>query len=408
MRHLKEDFPIFAYKQEKKEPYVYLDSAATTHKPQVVIDAITRFYSQEYATVHRNLYRSSREVTEAYSAVRGKVCRWIHAEHDHEIVFTRGTTAALNLLAISMNDSLIPAGGCVLVSEVEHHANVLSWELACRRRGSHVKKISVDPCGYLNLEHLETLLREGASVVSIAHVNSVTGAIQPLSAIARLVHHYGACLVVDGAQSVAHLPIHVVDDDVDFYVFSAHKIYGPTGVGVLYGKSSLLERLPPVEGGGDMVVVYDPVAPQYQTSPLKFEAGTPPIAAILGLGAALEYLQALPMSVYQQQEDHLTGFLYEQLMTIPGIQVLGPGYGQPRGALVSFKIPNVHAFDLGCLLDVRGISVRTGHQCSQPSMQRWGVGHVVRASLGIYNSQSDVHECIHAIHEVCKQITKYA
>ncbi|WP_348663571.1 SufS family cysteine desulfurase [Chlamydia vaughanii] len=400
---IKEDFPIFANKKLKGESYTYLDSAATTHKPKKVIDAITDFYSFDYATVNRNVYSSSKNITQGYTAVRGKVRQWIQASHDEEIVFTRGTTAALNLLAISANEVLIPQGGVVLVSEAEHHANVLSWEMACRRRGSHVKKISVDDFGYINLEHLEALLKEGASFVSIAHISNVTGCIQPLEEISRLVHKYGAYIAVDGAQGVAHTPINVVGWDVDFYAFSSHKMYGPTGVGVLYGKKELLEKLPPVEGGGDMVAIYHSEHPEFLPSPLKFEAGTPPIASILGLGAAIDYLQALPDSIYQQEED-LTNYLYDELMTIPGIQILGPCQGKPRGALVSSKISGAHPFDLGCLLDLQGIAVRTGHQCSQPAMTRWNMGHVLRVSLGIYNDKEDIEIFMSALRAILARI----
>ncbi|AHK63703.1 putative cysteine desulfurase [Chlamydia avium 10DC88] len=406
-RKIKEDFPIFANKQRQGQPYVYLDSAATTHKPQQVIDAIIRFYSVDYATVHRNVYSSSRLVTEDYTAVRSKVQQWIHATCADEIVFTRGTTAALNLLALSANDIFIPPGGCVLVSEAEHHANVLSWEIACRRRGSQVKKIAVDDCGYIDLDHLESLLREGAAFVSIAHISNVTGAIQPLKEISRLVHDYGAYIAVDGAQGVAHAPVHVVHDDIDFYAFSSHKMYGPTGVGVLYGKKELLEKLPPVEGGGDMVFLYDSHSPEYFPAPLKFEAGTPPIASILGLGAALDYLQNLLLEdaalLYQHEAD-LIRDLYVQLIEIPGIRILGPGFEQPRGALLSFRIAGAHPLDVGCLLDLRGIAIRSGHQCSQPAMKRWDIGHVLRVSLGIYNDQEDIAIFMTALQDILKKV----
>lgn len=406
-KKIKEDFPVFANQQRLGKPYVYLDSAATTHKPQQVIDKITHFYSVDYATVHRNVYSSSRRVTEDYTTVRGKVRQWIRAACDDEIVFTRGTTAALNLLAISANDTLIPSGGCVLVSEAEHHANVLSWEIACRRRGSRVRKVAVDDCGYIDLNHLESLLQEGASFVSIAHVSNVTGAVQPLKEISRLAHYYGAYIAVDGAQGAAHVPIHVVNDDIDFYAFSSHKVYGPTGVGVLYGKKDLLAQLSPVEGGGDMVFRYDSDQPEYFPAPLKFEAGTPPIASILGLGAAVDYLQELlayDVSLLYRHEEKLIHDLYEQLMDIPGIRILGPGYRQPRGALISFRIAGAHPLDIGCLLDLQGIAVRSGHQCSQPAMQRWEVGHVLRVSLGIYNDYEDISIFMAALHDILRKI----
>lgn len=386
---MKEDFPVFRAKQQ--EPYVYLDSAATTHKPQAVIDAITEYYSSSYATVHRTIYRSSRNITEAYQQVREKVQQWIGASSPQEIVFTRGTTSALNLLAIAWNDIWHPGSATVLVSEVEHHAGILSWELACRRRGNHVKTFPVDDQGLVDLEQLENLLREGASLVCVHHVHNVTGCIQPIAEIARLAHAYGAYLVVDGAQGIAHFPVHVVDWDVDFYVFSGHKMYGPTGVGVLYGKKELLEKLPPVEGGGDMIATYDSQAPIFMPPPERFEAGTPPIASILGLGAAVDYLRERSCS----HEGMLTQQLYTELTETPGVHIIGPR-GE-RGALISMTFSDAHVLDVGFLLDCEGIAVRTGHQCSQPTMKRFGVSHVLRTSLGIYNDQQDIEQFLQAL-----------
>lgn len=391
---LKQDFPVF----KGKQPYVYLDSAATTHKPQQVIDTICNFYSNSYATIHRNVYHASQETTEAYYAVRGKARRWIAAAYDQEIVFTRGATAALNLLAISFNDLWSASSGVVIVSEAEHHANLLSWELACRRMGNVVKKVPVDDSGWICLERLEDVLKQGASLVSLSHVSNVSGAIQPLKAIADLAHQYGAYLVIDGAQGVAHIPVNVAESGVDFYVFSGHKMYGPTGVGVLYGRRELLEKLPPVEGGGDMIAIYDPESPQFSEPPLKFEAGTPPIASVLGLGAAFDYLETIPRIVFDH-EQQLTHSLYRELAQIPDIQLLGPGASQPRGSLISLRLPDVHPLDLGYLLDRKGIAVRTGHQCSQPAMQRWNVGYVLRASLGIYNDAGDIAYFLEALQE---------
>ncbi|EPP34521.1 cysteine desulfurase, SufS family protein [Chlamydia ibidis] len=403
MPRIKEDFPIFIAKEKEGVPYVYLDSAATTHKPQQVIDVITDFYTNSYATVNRVVYGASQDVTHSYHGVRDKIARWIGATYGDEIIFTRGTTAALNLLAISANDSLIPPGGVVLVSEAEHHANVVSWELACRRKGSCVKKIKVHDSGIIDLNHLEDLLHEGAHFVSIPHINNVTGAIQPVQDIASLVHRYGAYISVDGAQGVAHQLVQVVLWDVDFYAFSGHKIYGPTGVGVLYGKRELLKELPPVEGGGDMLSVYDSVTPKYLSAPMKFEAGTPPIAAILGLGAAIDYLESLSSPIYQNEEA-LTQYLHKRLLDIPGLEIIGPSLGKPRGALISLKVEGAHVLDLGCLLDLEGIAVRTGHQCAQPAMARWNLGHVLRASLGIYNDKEDIDIFVTVLQKAIDQI----
>lgn len=402
---LKKDFPIFASKQAKGEPYIYLDSAATTQKPQSMIDAIVQFYAHNYATVHRALYSSSQDVTRAYDEARVKAQAWLKAAHYEEIVFTRGTTSALNMLASSMSQVLFPQKGAVLVSEVEHHANILPWEMACRRVHGQVKKIRVDEQGFIDLNHLETLVKQGASVVCIHHVSNVTGAIQPLKQIIQCAHDHGVYVVVDGAQGIAHIPTDVVDLDIDFYAFSGHKLYGPTGVGVLYGKKELLEQLPPVEGGGDMVDIYHADHPTFLPAPLKFEAGTPPIASILGLGASFDYLQSLPLTVFQE-ESELTEFMHRQLLAIPGVRVIGPEIGQPRGALTSITIEGVHPMDVGYLLDLQGIAVRTGHQCAQPAMSRWELGHVLRASLGIYNNQEDINAFICALQSTITQLRR--
>ncbi|KTF29118.1 cysteine desulfurase, SufS family protein [Chlamydia pecorum] len=406
MREIKKDFPIFASKEKNGESFIYLDSAATTHKPQDVLDALIKFYTTSYASVGRSIYSSSREASQEFSLVRQKIRDWLGAAFEEEIVFTRGTTAGLNTLAIAVND-LWSSGGVVLVSETEHHANVISWEIACRRRGSSVKKISVLDSGLIDLNHLEDLLKEGANLVSIPGIHNVSGGIQPIKEIAALVHRYHAWLAVDGAQSIGHQPVDVRSWDVDFYVFSSHKVYGPTGLGVLYGKKELLELLPPVEGGGGMVEIYDPQDPKYLPSPLKFEAGTPHVAGVVGLGAALDYLNKLSPEAIYSHEAELIAYMHEQLVkNIPGLHVLGPELGFPRGGLLSMKIDQAHPLDLGVLLDLQGIAVRTGHLCSQPSMARWGTGHVLRASLGVYNDKHDIDTFICALQDAVAQLRR--
>lgn len=397
MYNVKKDFPIF---KNQGDPYVYLDSAATTHKPQCVIDSIVDYYSSSYATVNRALYTASHDITFAHWQVRSKVGSWIGAQYDQEIIFTRGTTSSLNLLAIAANDSWL-AGGTVVISEAEHHANLVSWELACQRSGATIKKVRVDDEGMVDCNHLEQLLKQGVQLVSLAHVSNVSGAVLPLPEIAHLVHRYEALFAVDGAQGVGKGPLNLSEWGVDFYAFSGHKLYAPTGIGVLYGKKELLESLPPVEGGGDMMIVYDFEELSYQEPPLRFEAGTPHIAGVLGLGAAIDYLQALPFSITDRLTE-LTHFLYEQLLTVPGIQIIGPKQGAARGSLCSISIPGVQASDLGFLLDGRGISVRSGHQCSQPAMVRWDLGHVLRASLGIYNEQQDILLFVEALKDILR------
>lgn len=395
MYDVKKDFPIF---RSQGDSYVYLDSAATAHKPQCVIDAVTDYYSSSYATINRALYSASHDISSAHWQVRSKVCSWIGAQYEQEIVFTRGTTSSLNMLAIAANDSWL-AGGTVVISEAEHHANLLSWEIACQRSGAKVKKVRVDNEGMVDLNHLESLLQQGVQLVCLAHVSNVSGAILPLQEVALLVHRYGALFAVDGAQGVGRGLLNLSEWDVDFYAFSGHKLYAPTGIGVLYGKRELLKALPPVEGGGDMVIVYNSEEPYYQEPPLRFEAGTPHIAGVLGLGAAIDYLQSLPFSISDRLTE-LTNFLYEQLLTVPEIQIVGPQQGAPRGCLCSITVPKMQASDLSFLLDGRGIAVRSGHQCSHPAMVRWDLGHVLRASLGIYNDQRDIFLFIEALSDI--------
>ncbi len=396
----KADFPIFHQREEQSSSCVYLDSAATTHKPSCVIEEMSRFYSCYYGTVYRGIYQASSSVTEAYSRVRDRVKDFINAEFSEEVVFTGGCTAGLNQLAIAFNDSFLSKKGPVVVSEVEHHANVLSWELGAKRVGHSVAKVQVDEQGIIRLDHLESLLRQGAALVSIAHVSNVSGAIQPLAEIVSLVRRYDSLLCLDAAQSIAHQSIDVRMIDVDFMTFSSHKMYGPTGVGVLYGKRSLLEILPPVFGGGDMVDVYASEDTLFQPAPLKFEAGTPPIAEVIGMGKAVEYLGALGLKKISEKESLLTQRILETLLAIPGVTVVGPGKGVPRGSLISITMDKVHPMDMGALLDARGISVRTGHLCAQPAMRRWGVPQMLRVSLGLYNDDEDIETFLRTFEEL--------
>ncbi|WP_213358149.1 SufS family cysteine desulfurase [Chlamydiifrater phoenicopteri] len=395
----KKNFPIFHHKSSLENPYIYLDSAATTHKPECVIEAVRRFYSESYGTVYRGIYQDSSVVTAAYSGVREKVKEFIHAASAKEVVFTGGCTSGLNQLAIAFNDSELSRKGPVAVTEVEHHANVLSWEIAARRVGNSVVKVRVDEEGRICLEHLESLLRQGVSLVSLAHISNVSGVIQPLKEVVSLVRHYGSILCLDAAQSISHQPIDVQKLDIDFMVFSGHKMYGPTGIGILYGKESLLESLPPAFGGGDMVDVYDAEKPRFQSSPLKFEAGTPPIAEVIGLGEAIEYLETLGLeNIFSRESSSIQGVL-EELEGMSGVTIIGPRRGVPRGALISLTMDNVHPMDMGALLDSRGIAVRTGHLCAQPAMNKWKVPQMLRVSLGVYNDDEDVRTFLRSFRE---------
>ena len=387
---MKEDFPIF-----KDSALVYLDSAATAQKPQSVIDAISHFYAAEYGTVHRAVYSLAAHSTEKYNAVREKVRRFLGAEHREEIVFTKSTTEALNLIAATFP---FQPGDEILISEMEHHSNIVPWQLACARTGAQLKVIPISDTGEILLDAYKKLLSPRTKLVSVAHISNVLGTLNPIAEMAALAHAHGAKIVVDGAQSVAHLPVDVQKLDIDFFAFSGHKAYGPNGIGVLYGKKTLLEMLPPYQGGGDMVETVTFEKTTYQKPPLKFEAGTPQIAEVIGLGAALDYLNHVGLSTIGAHEDKLLQMATEQLLEIPGLRILGTAPN--KSAIISFVIEGIHPLDLGTLLDVRGIAVRTGHHCAQPLLRRFGLTAATRVSFGIYNTSEDIEALIRALKEI--------
>lgn len=387
---MKKDFPIFKNKQ-----LTYLDSAATTQKPQLVIDAIRRFYEEEYGTVHRAVYSLAARATEKYNLVREKVQHFIHAQEKEEIVFTKSTTEAINLVA-----AVFPfaPGDEILISEMEHHSNIVPWQLACARTGARLKVIPISDTGEILLDAYKKLLSPRTKLVSVAHISNVLGTLNPISEMAALAHAHGAKILVDGAQSIAHLAVDVQKLDVDFFVFSGHKAYGPTGIGVLYGKKELLEKLPPYQGGGDMVETVTFEKTTYQKPPLKFEAGTPMIAEVIGLGAALDYLNQTGLTFIAAKEHELLKEATQKLLEIPGLRILGTAPN--KGAIISFVIEGVHPLDLGTLLDLRGIAVRTGHHCAQPLLRRFGLTAATRVSFGVYNSSEDIKALIQALKEI--------
>ncbi len=387
---MKKDFPIF-----KDSALVYLDSAATAQKPQSVIDAISHFYAAEYGTVHRAVYSLAAHSTEKYNAVREQVRRFLNAEHREEIVFTKSTTEALNLIAATFP---FQPGDEILISEMEHHSNIVPWQLACARTGAQLKVIPISDTGEILLDAYKKLLSPRTKLVSVAHISNVLGTLNPIAEMAALAHAHGAKIVVDGAQSVAHLPVDVQKLDVDFFAFSGHKAYGPTGIGVLYGKKTLLEMLPPYQGGGDMVETVTFEKTTYQKPPLKFEAGTPQIAEVIGLGAAIDYLNHVGLSTIGAHEHKLLQEATQKLLEIPGLRILGTAPN--KSAIISFVIEGIHPLDLGTLLDVRGIAVRTGHHCAQPLLRRFGLTAATRVSFGIYNTSEDIGALIRALKEI--------
>lgn len=388
LKAARDDFPLLKQKVHGK-PLVYLDSAATAQKPQSVIDALSHFYANDYATVNRAVYSLSSKATEAYHNSRLKAQSLLNAKHTEEIIFTRGTTESLNLIAYSFGKAFIQPGDEILISEMEHHANIVPWQILVEDRQAVLKVIPIDDRGAINLEAYKSLLSEKTKLVSIAHVSNVLGTENPIREMAKLAHEKGAKVVVDGAQAVPHMIVDVQELLADFYVFSGHKYYGPTGIGVLYGKKELLESMPPYQGGGDMIKTVTFEKTTYNTLPMKFEAGTPLIAEAIGLGAAIDYLGRYSMKSIQEYCRHLQSHAEDNLSKISGVHVHGTA--KSKGPIVSFTHESAHPLDIGTLLDMDGIAIRTGHLCAQPTMKRFGTSHMARASFTFYNTLDEVN-----------------
>ncbi|MGZ3732598.1 MAG: cysteine desulfurase [Parachlamydiaceae bacterium] len=393
---LRQDFPML-HQTMHGHPLVYLDSAATAQKPQCVIDTITDFYSHHYGTVHRAVYELSVFATQEYEATRKKVQAFLNAAYPQEIVFTRGTTDAINLVASSFGSAFLKPGDEVLISEMEHHSNIVPWQLACQARNAILKVIPINDRGELILERYQELLSEKTKMVAITHISNALGTVNPIRLIVELAHRYGAKVLVDGAQAAPHQPVDVQALDVDFYAFSGHKSCGPTGIGILYGKKALLESLPPYQGGGDMIRTVSFSGTTYNELPLKFEAGTPMIAEVLGLGSAIDYLTEIGLSHIQRQEHELLLYATERMKELPFVSIIGNAVD--KGAIISFVVDGVHPLDIGTLLDLKGIALRTGHHCAQPLMQRLNVPGTARASFAFYNTKSEIDYFIEALRD---------
>lgn len=395
----REDFPMLKKTMHGK-PLVYLDTAATAQKPQSVIDAMNDFYSKRYGTVHRAVYELATHSTNEYQEVRKKVAAFLNAVKPEEIIFTRGTTEAINMIAYSFGKAFVKPGDEVIISEIEHHSNIVPWQLMCEDRGAKLRIIPVDDDGVLKLDEYAKLLNPKTKLVAIGHISNALGTEHPIKEMITMAHKVGAKVLVDGAQAAPHMPVNVQDLDADFYAFSGHKLYGPTGIGILYGKEKLLEEMPPYQGGGDMIesVTFDKTT--YNVLPLKFEAGTPMIAEVIGLGAAIDYLNALGVQNIHDWEHQLLTYATEQMKTIPGVHIIGTA--PQKGAIISFKVDGVHPLDIGTMLDLHGVAMRTGHHCAQPAMKRFGVEATARASFGLYNNKEDVDRFIAALKQVIK------
>lgn len=392
------DFPILS-REVYKRPLVYLDNAATTQKPLCVLDAMREEYLNVNANVHRGVHYLSQQATDLHEAARETVRSFINANKTEEIVFTRGTTEAINLVASSFCQSQMQEGDEVLVTDMEHHSNIVPWQLQAMQRGIVVRHLPITDDGRLVCcDSIATYLTEKTKLLSIAHVSNVLGTINPVKDIIRIAHERGIPVLVDGAQSAPHMKIDVQDLDCDFFAFSGHKMYGPTGIGVLYGKEDWLEKLPPYQGGGEMIDKVTWEHTTFERLPFKFEAGTPDYIATHGLATAINYLLSVGLDSVEAHETELTRYCMEQLQTIEGIKIYGPK--APHDAVVSFNVGNIHHLDIGTLLDRLGIAVRTGHHCAQPLMDRLGISGTVRASFALYNTKEEVDALVAGLRRV--------
>ena len=387
IQKLREDFPILSRTVYNK-PLVYLDNAATTQKPLCVLDAMRDEYLNVNANVHRGVHYLSQQATDLHEAARETVRRFVNAASVNEIVFTRGTTEGLNLVASSFCEEFMHEGDEVIVSVMEHHSNIVPWQLQAAKRGIAIRVIPMNECGDINMDAYKAMLNERTKLVSIAHVSNVLGTINPVKEITRIAHEYGVPVLVDGAQSTPHFRVDVQDIDCEFFVFSGHKMYGPTGIGVLYGKESWLDRLPPYQGGGEMIESVTFEKTVFEKLPFKFEAGTPDYVATHGLAKAIEYIESIGLDNISAHERELTDYCMQRLSEIDGMRIFGTS--SHKDAVVSFLVRDIHHLDMGTLLDRLGIAVRTGHHCAQPLMDRLGIQGTVRASFALYNTKEEI------------------
>ncbi len=396
---IREDFPILSRTVYNK-PLVYLDNGATTQKPRCVVESITDEYYSVNSNVHRGVHFLSQQATNLHEASRETVRRFINARSTSEIVFTRGTTESINLVAATFADSQMKEGDEVIVSVMEHHSNIVSWQLQAARKGIVLKVIPMNDKGELMIDEYEKLFSSRTRIVSVAHVSNVLGTVNPVKEIIKIAHAHGVPVLVDGAQSIPHLPVYVQDLDADFFVFSGHKVYGPTGIGVLYGKENWLDRLPPYQGGGEMIKNVSFEKTTFNELPFKFEAGTPDYIGSTALAKALDYVSAIGMDNIAAYEHELTDYAIARMKEIEGMCIFGEA--EQRGGVISFLVGNIHHLDMGTLLDRLGIAVRTGHHCAEPLMRRLGIEGTVRASFGLYNTKAEVDALVAGIARVSR------
>jgi cysteine desulfurase / selenocysteine lyase len=396
---IRKDFPLLGRKVHGK-PLVYFDNGATSQKPQPVIDALQRYYSEENSNIHRGVHYLSELATSLYEEARKKLRRFVNARRLEEIIFVRGTTEAINLVAQSYGRKFLGAGDEIIVSAMEHHSNIVPWQMLCEQVGARLRVIPINHDGELLLDEFRRLLNDRTKFVSVTHVSNALGTVTPVQEIVRLAHEKGLPVLLDGAQAVPHLAVDVQEIGCDFYAFSGHKMFGPTGVGVLYGRAELLDKMPPYQGGGDMISLVTFEKTHYNVLPYKFEAGTPHIAGGIGLGAAVDYLASLDWEQVAAHERDLLEYATQAITKIDGLRIIGTA--QEKAGVISFVLDHVHAHDVGTILDQEGVAVRAGHHCAMPVMQRFGVPATTRASFAFYNTRAEIDVLVGALHRVLK------
>jgi cysteine desulfurase/selenocysteine lyase len=401
LEKIRSDFPLLENSMSGK-PIVFLDSAASSQKPNVVINAISDYYKYQHANVHRGVYQLSQEATDAFELGRERVRKFLNAESSDEVIFTKGTTESINLVASCFGRKFLKEGDEVIISAMEHHSNIVPWQMICEEKGATLKVIPLTTEGELQMEAYKSLISSKTKIVALAHVSNALGTINPVKEIIKIAHSQNIPVLIDGAQATLHSKIDVQDLDVDFYAFSAHKAYGPTGMGVLYGKRKWLESIPPYQGGGEMIETVSFTKTTFNKIPFKFEAGTPNIAGAIGLGVALEYISSIGYDFISKHEQMLLNYGTKQLMEIDGLRIIGTA--KNKASVISFNVDGIHPYDLGTLLDKMGIAVRTGHHCAQPLMEYFAIPGTVRASFAIYNNREDIDRLIEGVKRAVKML----
>ncbi|MDE2058473.1 MAG: cysteine desulfurase [candidate division NC10 bacterium] len=397
VERIREDFPVLR-QQIRGRPLVYLDNAATSQKPKIVVETMEQYYLAENSNVHRGVHLLSERATEAFEGARRKVARFLNARDAREIVFVRGATEGINLVAHSFARPRLTAGDEILISEMEHHSNIVPWQIVCQETGALLRVVPINDDGELRLDEYERLLGARTRLVSIVHVSNALGTVNPVKQVIKMAHERGVPVLIDGAQAAPHLPVDVQAMDCDFYVCSGHKLFGPTGIGIVFGKARHFEAMPPYQGGGDMILSVTFEKTIYNEAPLKFEAGTPHIAGAIGLGAAIDYVSGIGLDQIAAYEHELLAYATDATSAIPGLRIIGTA--KEKASILSFVLDGVHAHDIGTILDQEGVAIRTGHHCAQPVLQRFGVPATARASVAFYNTRDEIDALVKAIYKV--------